>query len=67
LTAIALPIETERLVIRPLRVGDADDLRKPAEWIREKIDRDERDGGMSLWAAAERLSDRAVAPAGRAG
>jgi RimJ/RimL family protein N-acetyltransferase len=62
--AIELPIETERLTIRPLRIEDADDLRKPAEWIREKIDRYARDGGMSLWAAAERESDRAVALAG---
>ena len=40
---IELPIETERLVIRPLRVEDATDLGEPEEWIREKIDRYERD------------------------
>jgi RimJ/RimL family protein N-acetyltransferase len=61
---IELPIETERLVIRPLRIEDAGDLGEPEEWIREKIDRFERDGGMSLWAAVERESDRAVALAG---
>jgi RimJ/RimL family protein N-acetyltransferase len=61
---IELPIETQRLVIRPLRLEDAAGLRKPEEWIREKIDRFERDGGMSLWAAVERESGRAVALAG---
>jgi len=61
---IALPIETERLIIRPLRMEDAEDLRQPEEWIREKIDRFERDGGMSLWAAVERQTGRAVALAG---
>jgi len=61
---IELPIETERLVIRPLRIEDATDLGEPAEWIQEKIDRFERDGGMSLWATVERESDRAVALAG---
>ena len=61
---IELPIETERLVIRPLRVEDAAALGEPEEWIREKIDRFERDGGMSLWAAVERQSGRAVALAG---
>jgi RimJ/RimL family protein N-acetyltransferase len=61
---IELPIETERLVIRPLRVEDAGDLGEPEEWIREKVDRFERDGGMSLWAAVERESGRAVALAG---
>jgi [ribosomal protein S5]-alanine N-acetyltransferase len=61
---IELPIETERLVIRPLRLEDASDLGQPEEWIREKIDRFERDGGMSLWAAVERESGRAVALAG---
>jgi len=57
---IELPIETERLVIRPLELGDAADLGEPEEWIREKIDRYERDGGMSLWAAVERESGRAI-------
>jgi [ribosomal protein S5]-alanine N-acetyltransferase len=61
---IELPIESERLVIRPLRIEDAADLGEPEEWIQEKIDRFERDGGMSLWAAVERESGRAVALAG---
>jgi RimJ/RimL family protein N-acetyltransferase len=61
---IELPIETERLVIRPLVVEDAEDLRESEEWIREKVDRFERDGGMSLWAAVVRESGRAVALAG---
>ena len=61
---IELPIETERLVIRPLVLEDAADLGEDAEWIREKIDRFERDGGMSLWAAVERESGQAVALAG---
>ena len=61
---IELPIETERLVIRPLELEDAADLGEPEEWIQEKIDRFERDGGMSLWAAVERESGRAVALAG---
>jgi RimJ/RimL family protein N-acetyltransferase len=61
---IELPIESERLVIRPLVIGDAEDLRESEEWIREKVDRFERDGGMSLWAAVERESGRAVALAG---
>ena len=61
---IELPIETERLVIRALELGDAADLGQPEEWIQEKIDRFERDGGMSLWAAVERESGRAVALAG---
>jgi RimJ/RimL family protein N-acetyltransferase len=61
---IELPIETDRLVIRPLELADAEDLGEPEEWIREKIDRFERDGGMSLWAAVDRESGRAVALAG---
>jgi RimJ/RimL family protein N-acetyltransferase len=61
---IDLPIDTERLLIRPLRLEDAEDLGEPAEWIQEKIDRFERDDGMSLWAAVERRSGRAVALAG---
>jgi RimJ/RimL family protein N-acetyltransferase len=61
---IELPIETERLVIRPLRLKDAADLGEPEEWIQEKIDRFERDGGMSLWATVERETGRAVALAG---
>ncbi|HEU5243840.1 MAG TPA: GNAT family N-acetyltransferase [Gaiellaceae bacterium] len=61
---IELPIESERLVIRPLRLEDAADLAENEEWIREKIDRFERDRGMSLWAAVDRESGRAVALAG---
>lgn len=61
---IELPIETERLVIRPLRIEDAADLGEPEKWIRTKIDRFERDEGMSLWATVERESGRAVALAG---
>ena len=61
---IALPIETERLVIRPLELADADDLGESEEWIHEKVDRFDRDGGMSLWAAVNRESGRAVALAG---
>ena len=61
---IELPIESERLVIRPLELSDARDLGEPEEWIREKIDRYERDGGMSLWAAVERESGRTVAMVG---
>jgi len=61
---IELPLETDRLVIRPLALGDAEDLGESEAWIREKIDRFERDGGMSLWAAVERQSGRAVALAG---
>jgi RimJ/RimL family protein N-acetyltransferase len=61
---IELPIETERLLIRPLVIEDAADLGEPAEWIQEKIDRYERDGGMSLWAAVDKESGKAVALAG---
>jgi RimJ/RimL family protein N-acetyltransferase len=61
---IELPIETTRLVIRPLAIEDAEDLREDEKWIREKIDRFERDDGMSLWAAVDRESGRAVALAG---
>ena len=61
---IELPIESERLVIRPLGIEDAADLAENEGWIREKIDRFERDGGMSLWAAVDRESGRAVALAG---
>ena len=41
---IELPIESERLVIRPLRIEDADDLREDPEWIQSKIDRFELRG-----------------------
>jgi [ribosomal protein S5]-alanine N-acetyltransferase len=61
---IELPIESERLFIRPLELDDAKDLGESEEWIQEKIDRFERDGGMSLWAAVERETGRAVALAG---
>jgi RimJ/RimL family protein N-acetyltransferase len=61
---IRLPIESERLLIRPLLTEDAVDLDEPEKWIREKIDRYERDGGMSLWAAVDRESGRAVAMVG---
>ena len=61
---IELPIETERLVIRPLRIDDAGDLGQPVDWIQEKVDRFERDDGMSLWAVVERASGRAAGLAG---
>ena len=61
---IELPIETQRLVIRPLRPEDATDLEQSPDWIHEKVERFERDGGMSLWAAVDRESGRAVALAG---
>jgi RimJ/RimL family protein N-acetyltransferase len=61
---IELPIETERLVIRPLVIEDAQDLGEPEEWIQEKIDRFERDEGMSLWATVERDTGRTVAMTG---
>ena len=61
---IELPIETERLVIRPLLLEDAGDLAESLEWIAEKIDRYQRDEGMSLWAAVDRESGKAVALAG---
>ena len=64
MTRIALPIETERLVIRPLRPGDAAEMGHDEAWIHEKIDRFERDGGMSLWAVVERATGRAVGLAG---
>jgi RimJ/RimL family protein N-acetyltransferase len=61
---IELPIETERLLIRPLELEDAVDLGEDEEWIREKIDRYARDGGMSLWATVDKESGKAVALAG---
>ena len=61
---IELPIESERLVIRPLILSDADDLREDPAWIQSKIDRFERDEGMSLWAAVDKTSGKAVALAG---
>jgi RimJ/RimL family protein N-acetyltransferase len=64
LMQIELPIDSERLVIRPLVIEDAADLHESREWVQAKIDRFQRDGGMSLWAAVERKSGRAVALAG---
>jgi [ribosomal protein S5]-alanine N-acetyltransferase len=61
---IELPIESERLLIRPLELDDADDLGESPDWIQEKIDRYERDDGMSLWAAVDRESGKSVALAG---
>lgn len=61
---IGLPIETERLVIRELRLSDAAEMGEPEDWIAEKIDRYERDGGMSLWAVVERESGLAAGLAG---
>jgi RimJ/RimL family protein N-acetyltransferase len=61
---IQLPIESVRLVIRPLVLADAGDLAEDPAWIQEKIDRYDRDGGMSLWAAVDRESGKAVALAG---
>ncbi|HEX5175321.1 MAG TPA: GNAT family N-acetyltransferase [Gaiellaceae bacterium] len=61
---IELPIETKRLVIRPLALEDAADLGESPDWIREKVDRYERDDGMSLWAAVERTAGCAVALTG---
>jgi [ribosomal protein S5]-alanine N-acetyltransferase len=61
---IDLPIESARLLIRPLVVEDAEDLGESADWIQEKICRFERDDGMSLWAAVDRESGKAVALAG---
>ena len=55
---IPLPIETERLLIRPLRLDDAAEMGQSRDWIQEKIERFERDGGMSLWAVVERASSR---------
>jgi len=43
---------------------DAEDLRQPEDWIREKIERFDRDEGMSLWTAVERGSGHAVALVG---
>jgi RimJ/RimL family protein N-acetyltransferase len=61
---IELPIESKRLVIRPVVLADADDLAEDPAWIQEKIDRYDRDGGMSLWAAVDKESGKAVALAG---
>ena len=61
---VPLPIETERLVIRPLRLEDADEMGQSREWIAEKIGRFERDGGMSLWAVTEKATRRAAGLAG---
>jgi RimJ/RimL family protein N-acetyltransferase len=61
---IELPIESERLLVRPLVLADADDLAEDPAWIQAKIDRYERDGGMSLWTAVDKESGKAVALAG---
>jgi len=61
---IPLPIETERLLIRPLRLDDAAEMGQSRDWIQEKIERFERNGGMSLWAVVERASGRAAGLAG---
>jgi hypothetical protein len=36
---IELPIKTERLAIRPLRLDDAGDLEQSEDWPREKVER----------------------------
>jgi RimJ/RimL family protein N-acetyltransferase len=64
MNSIDLPIETERPVIRPLRLSDAAEMCEPSDWIGEKIARYERDGGMSLWAVVERETGRAAGLAG---
>lgn len=61
---IELPIESKRLVIRPLVLEDAADLAEDPAWIQSKIDRYDREGGMSLWAAVDKESGKAVALAG---
>src|SRR3954468_10810911 len=63
---IELPIETERLVIRPLELTDAEDLGEPEEWIREKVDRfraGRRDEPLGRGRARERSCRRARRPA----
>jgi ribosomal-protein-alanine N-acetyltransferase len=69
LTPLSFPIETERLLIRPLRPADADDLddaydgeRTPAEIrarVEAHIDLHER-VGYSAWAVCERVTERTV-------
>jgi RimJ/RimL family protein N-acetyltransferase len=82
---VELPIETERLSIRPLRIEDADALHEllsdrdamrfltsesPAtidesrDWVQAKIDRFDREDGMSLWAVVERCTGAVVGDAG---
>ena len=61
---IELPIETEHLVIRELVLSDAEEMGESPEWIAEKIDRYERDGGMSLWTVVEKSTGLAVGLAG---
>ena len=48
---IELPIETERLVIRPLERDDAEDLGESEEWIRERSTASSGTGG---WASGPR-------------
>jgi ribosomal-protein-alanine N-acetyltransferase len=82
---IRLPIETERLRIRPLRLADAEALHElysdadamrfltadvPATlaesraWVQAKIDRFERDDGLSLWAIEQRETGAVVGDVG---
>jgi len=61
---IELPIETDHLLIRKLVLSDANEMGESPEWIAEKIDRYERDGGMSLWAVVEKATGLAVGLAG---
>ena len=61
---IELPIETDHLVIRKLVLSDANEMGESPEWIAEKIERYERDGGMSLWAVVEKATGLAVGLAG---
>jgi ribosomal-protein-alanine N-acetyltransferase len=82
---IALPLETPRLVIRPLVLEDAAPLHElfsdpeamrfltdqlpgsPEEsrrWVQAKIDKDEQEDGLSLWALVERATGRVVGDVG---
>ena len=61
---IELPIETDHLFIRELVLSDAEEMGESPEWIAEKIDRYEGDGGMSLWAVVEKSTGLAVGLAG---
>jgi ribosomal-protein-alanine N-acetyltransferase len=84
-TRVGLPIETERLLIRPLVASDAEELHglysdpdamqyletelpssvdESRGWVRTKIDRFERDDGMSLWALVERESGAVIGDVG---
>ena len=82
---VRLPIETERICIRALRIEDAEELHElysdrdamrfltsevpttlaeSRAWVQTKIDRFEREDGMSLWAVVERGTDAVVGDAG---